>query len=239
MRNKSRKSRAAIISCATLLMFFPIGSVLASLTQVSLVSQNHTVDGHVDPAANYSKSDVVPITGSCSTSYGTANSSAGNLQVSALTNGGSFSYWARAQSWYVFYALGTTLELTLHAAYDWVGMPDGLYFSYTLKDFDTDTTISSFTSTKSLINSKIPWDRLEHWAVSRNHRYQLYIIAYADDWDGQSVSLTANIVSEPAATCTTQPSMDLNGDCKVDFRDFALFAQGWLECNINPSSACW
>jgi hypothetical protein len=241
MRNKSQMIRVRIIFCATVLMFFPV-SAFASLTQVSLVSQTQTVDGYVyntPTPATYSKSDVVPITGSCSSSYGTANSSAGDLVVHAWTTGGDNSYWARAQSWYVFYVLGTTLDLTLHAAWGYTGVPGNLAFSYTLKDVETGATISSFTSAKSLISSTTTWDRLEHWSIVRTHRYQLYIMAYADAWDGQSISLTADIVSKPNATCTTQPPMDFNGDCKVDFRDFALFAQGWLQCNIDPPSACW
>jgi len=32
---------------------------------------------------------------------------------------------------------------------------------------------------------------------------------------------------------------DLNGDCKVDFVDFAIMASHWLECYLQPPSACW
>jgi peptidoglycan/xylan/chitin deacetylase (PgdA/CDA1 family) len=39
--------------------------------------------------------------------------------------------------------------------------------------------------------------------------------------------------------CLEKPAMDFNGDCKVDFKDLALFAQSWLECNLEPKSACW
>jgi hypothetical protein len=39
--------------------------------------------------------------------------------------------------------------------------------------------------------------------------------------------------------CIELPSMDLSGDCKVDIQDFALFAQGWLKCNLDPPSSCW
>lgn len=46
-----------------------------------------------------------------------------------------------------------------------------------------------------------------------------------------------NIVPEPI--CTEKPVGDFNGDCKVDFEDFALFANNWLECNLDPPSACW
>jgi len=31
---------------------------------------------------------------------------------------------------------------------------------------------------------------------------------------------------------------DINGDCKVDFADFAIFCQSWLECNLDPQEAC-
>lgn len=41
---------------------------------------------------------------------------------------------------------------------------------------------------------------------------------------------------EPEPSC---PEMDFNGDCKVDFKDLAIFAQSWLECNLEPKSACW
>jgi hypothetical protein len=56
--------------------------------------------------------------------------------------------------------------------------------------------------------------------------------------------------------CTEPLSGDLNDDCKVDFKDFALlttdwgksdivfenfadFASNWLQCNLVPQSACW
>ena len=40
-------------------------------------------------------------------------------------------------------------------------------------------------------------------------------------------------------TCKHKPTMDFNNDCKVDFEDFAIFANSWLECNLDPPSACW
>lgn len=32
---------------------------------------------------------------------------------------------------------------------------------------------------------------------------------------------------------------DANRDGKVDFQDFALFAESWLSCNLRPQSECW
>lgn len=43
----------------------------------------------------------------------------------------------------------------------------------------------------------------------------------------------------PDAICTRRPAMDFNDDCKVDFKDLAIFMQSWLECNLDPTEACW
>lgn len=39
--------------------------------------------------------------------------------------------------------------------------------------------------------------------------------------------------------CLGRPAMDFNKDCRVDFQDFALFTQCWLDCNLDPQIACW
>lgn len=38
--------------------------------------------------------------------------------------------------------------------------------------------------------------------------------------------------------CVQPPAGDLNGDCKVDFQDLAIMAGQWLDCGMEPSSAC-
>lgn len=38
--------------------------------------------------------------------------------------------------------------------------------------------------------------------------------------------------------CAQYPTADFNKDCRVDIEDFALFSQGWLECNLEPQSLC-
>ena len=54
---------------------------------------------------------------------------------------------------------------------------------------------------------------------------------------------TATILAIPESAhkpfCIKYPRMDFNGDCKVDFADFAIMASSWLECNLVPQSACW
>lgn len=43
-----------------------------------------------------------------------------------------------------------------------------------------------------------------------------------------------NFVIDSGTLCTNRPEMDFNDDCKVDFEDFAVFCQSWLDCNLNP-----
>jgi len=39
--------------------------------------------------------------------------------------------------------------------------------------------------------------------------------------------------------CAEPPAMDFNDDCKVDFQDFAIFCQSWLDCGLDPNEVCW
>jgi hypothetical protein len=45
--------------------------------------------------------------------------------------------------------------------------------------------------------------------------------------------------SEHTPFCVKYPLMDFTGDCKVDFSDLAVFLTHWLDCNLDPPSACW
>jgi beta propeller repeat protein len=38
--------------------------------------------------------------------------------------------------------------------------------------------------------------------------------------------------------CTTKPTMDFNGDCKVNLADFVLFTEQWLSCGLTPQESC-
>ena len=39
--------------------------------------------------------------------------------------------------------------------------------------------------------------------------------------------------------CPVKLDADFNGDCRVDFRDFAIFCLDWLQCTAQPPEACW
>jgi hypothetical protein len=38
--------------------------------------------------------------------------------------------------------------------------------------------------------------------------------------------------------CVRPPDNDFNGDCKVDFQDYAILAVDWLDCGLFPPEAC-
>jgi hypothetical protein len=39
--------------------------------------------------------------------------------------------------------------------------------------------------------------------------------------------------------CTEELAADLDGDCKVTLTDLGVLALAWLDCNLDPQSACW
>ena len=48
-----------------------------------------------------------------------------------------------------------------------------------------------------------------------------------------------NFVIDSGTLCDGLSEADLNKDCKVGFNDFALFAEKWLDCNMDPQISCW
>jgi hypothetical protein len=63
-----------------------------------------------------------------------------------------------------------------------------------------------------------------------------YLIRVAG-YDGDTGDYTLTI-SGPAE-CLNRPSSDVNGDCKVDFKDFAVMCSEWLDCGLDMQEACW
>lgn len=55
---------------------------------------------------------------------------------------------------------------------------------------------------------------------------------------GGSNDLGVIFAMDVPVTCVNPPNNDLNGDCKVDFQDFAILASQWLDCGLEPASAC-
>ena len=61
--------------------------------------------------------------------------------------------------------------------------------------------------------------------------------------DGIEVWVGKSQYSEQSFTVGTvcfEPLVgDLDGDCRVDFADFAMMAENWLKCNLVLQEACW
>jgi hypothetical protein len=89
----------------------------------------------------------------------------------------------------------------------------------------------------------------------------LYIsTSYRSDYytgpDNESPNTTFRIASIPANPCPNPPAGDKNGDCKVNFLDYAIFANTytgtmdnwltlmgiadtWLQCDLANQGTCW
>jgi len=61
------------------------------------------------------------------------------------------------------------------------------------------------------------------WQDNRNEDSEIYAVVL----DGPEV-----------ARCASRIAGDVNGDCKIDFADFAIMASHWLECYLEPAEAC-
>ena len=69
--------------------------------------------------------------------------------------------------------------------------------------------------------------------------YPIYIVFSADDEPNHELALEWVHENLAGPVCMRKLAADLNGDCTVDFQDFALFAESWLSCNLRPQSECW
>jgi hypothetical protein len=69
--------------------------------------------------------------------------------------------------------------------------------------------------------------------------YPIYVVFSVDDEPNHEHALGWVHDNLAGPVCMQKPAGDLNGDCAVDFHDFALFAESWLSCNLRPQSECW
>jgi len=69
--------------------------------------------------------------------------------------------------------------------------------------------------------------------------YPVYIVFNVDDEPNHELALEWVHENLAGPVCMQKPAGDLNGDCRVDLHDFALFADSWLSCNLRPQSECW
>lgn len=55
---------------------------------------------------------------------------------------------------------------------------------------------------------------------------------------GGTLQASKSVSGIASTICTSRPKADLDGDCKVNFKDFAELAGQWLDCNLEPAEAC-
>jgi len=110
------------------------------------------------------------------------------------------------------------------------------YHVFSLCDSDFDTTLSIFDKCEGTelacddnacgLQSKIAL------SLTADHTY---LIRIAGNNDETGYYLIA--VNSPE--CLAKIEGDLTGDCRLDFKDFAMMALNWLKCNLDPPEACW
>jgi len=63
-------------------------------------------------------------------------------------------------------------------------------------------------------------------------------VVWQDNRNGNSEIYAVILDGPEIALCTTGMAGDVNGDCKIDFEDYAIMASQWLECYLEPAQAC-
>ena len=65
------------------------------------------------------------------------------------------------------------------------------------------------------------------------------MVVWQDNRNGNSEIYAVVLDGPEVARCASGTAGDVNGDCKIDFEDFAIMASQWLECYLEPAEACW
>jgi hypothetical protein len=64
---------------------------------------------------------------------------------------------------------------------------------------------------------------------------RIYNHALSND---EVANLYYDVTKEPVCSDKIDPRFDLNSDCVVDFKDYAIFVSHWLDCGLYPADAC-
>ena len=65
------------------------------------------------------------------------------------------------------------------------------------------------------------------------------VVVWQDNRNGNSEIYAVVLDGPEVAWCAFGTAGDVNGDCKIDFEDFAIMASQWLECYLELAEACW
>lgn len=94
-------------------------------------------------------------------------------------------------------------------------------------------TICEAEDSKILFGPLAIFDGTKYLAVMT----RAYLNGY-EEWFRQG-DVYGFFISAKHPVCIKEIPGDANNDCKVDFADFAIMAAYWLDCNLQPASACW
>jgi hypothetical protein len=146
-----------------------------------------------------------------------------------LFEGQTFSGWC-----YVLAFDGTNYLAILSEG--WQGPPVTAKARY--YDIDFNAVGDWFTICETE-DSKIPFGP---YVIFDGTRYlavmmRAYLNGY-EEWFRQG-DVYGFFMSVVHPVCIEDVPGDANNDCKVDFADFAIMAAYWLQCNLEPASACW
>lgn len=107
----------------------------------------------------------------------------------------------------------------------------------TLDGIDFDTTLAAYNAcggTRLACNDDYDvhsTDSRIDFTVVKGKTYYIRVAGFNEQMGSFRLRITRG-------TCTSPLKGDLNGDCQVNFYDFAEFCEAWLQCNLDPPSLC-
>jgi hypothetical protein len=160
---------------------------------------------------------------------GTENGIISGISIGNFTDGAFFNLIEPTN--FVLLRMYDNLNPTLKSVYD-INKPNLVLWATYDSEYPKNSQNSIVESNLGVTIPNYAITSLEWYAKGVGEIVKLDIDAASGDIGTRYELIAHNIVSEPI--CTQRPTGDLNYDCKVDFQDFALFANSWLECNLDP-----
>jgi hypothetical protein len=69
--------------------------------------------------------------------------------------------------------------------------------------------------------------------------YMAVSVTFTCSSGNTNTTVYANIDNLQVMACQNPMVQDVNSDCQVDLKDFAIFVGAWLTCGKDPISSCW
>ena len=116
-------------------------------------------------------------------------------------------------------------DVDLNVELSWTGKYGAVHNVYFGTDPNNLENVSLEQSESEFYIEGLKWADAYYWRV--------------DEVDSEDVVYPGDIWSfETIDDCSSSIAGDVNGDCLIDFKDFALMAENWLKCNRMGTGAC-